>query len=81
MAASTLKYFAVVALLALATCQPVAMQTSSAGDAPAPDISGWRLASGKAPTQAEFAALVATCEAKGAAFDSCLSELGLKHAQ
>jgi hypothetical protein len=46
-----------------------------------PDMSGWRLASGKPPTQAEFAALTATCEAKGGITDACFAELGLKKAQ
>jgi hypothetical protein len=43
-------------------------------------MAGWRMASGKYPTQAEFAALAATCEAKGGALDSCFADLGLKRA-
>ncbi|MFZ2005854.1 MAG: hypothetical protein WB697_21775 [Stellaceae bacterium] len=43
-------------------------------------MSGWRLASGKSPTQAEFTALTATCEAKGGITDACFAELGLKKA-
>jgi hypothetical protein len=80
MSDSTLKCIAVAALLGLAACGPAATQTSIAAPAPAADIAGWRMASGKAPTQAEFAALTATCEAKGGAIDSCFADLGLKRA-
>jgi hypothetical protein len=80
MSDSTLKYLAVAALLALAACDPAATQTSAIDTAPAPDIAGWRMASGKSPTQAEFAALAATCEAKGGAIESCFADLGLKRA-
>ena len=51
--------------------QPAAMQ-------------GWKTALGKAPTQAEFAAVVAACEhqavaaAQGKPLDACLGDLGLK---
>jgi hypothetical protein len=67
----------VAALLALTACDPAVTQTNAA-PALGPDIAGWRMASGKAPTQAEFAALAATCKAKGGAIDSCLADLGLK---
>jgi hypothetical protein len=72
---------AVIALLALAACSNNP-QTASV-ETPAPDATGWRLASGKAPTKAEFAALAATCEdqTKGGSFDACLSSLGLKRSQ
>jgi len=83
MSDSTLKFrgrfLPVAALLALAACDPTATQTSTAAPGPAPEIAGWRMASGKTPTQAEFAALAATCEAKGGALDSCFADLGLKH--
>jgi len=45
------------------------------------------LASGKAPSRAEYAAMVAACQdgavrhAAAAPLDSCLADLGLKHAQ
>jgi hypothetical protein len=78
MSDSTLRFLAVAALLVLAACDPAATQTGTA--APPPDIAGWRMASGKAPTQAEFAALAATCETKGGALDSCFADLGLKRA-
>jgi len=54
---------------------------SSTALGPAPDMSGWRLSSGKSPTQAEFAALAATCEAQGGDTDACFTNLGLKKAQ
>jgi len=79
MSDSTLKWLAVAALLALAACDP-ATQTGTAEAAPSPDIAGWRMASGKAPSQAEFAALAATCAAKGGALDPCFADLGLKRA-
>jgi hypothetical protein len=80
MSDSTLRFLAVVALLALAACDPAATQTSAIETAPVPDIAGWRMASGKSPTKAEFAALAATCLAKGGAIDSCFADLGLKRA-
>jgi hypothetical protein len=77
MSDSTLRFLAITALLALAACDPAVTQTNAAS-APGPDIAGWRMASGKAPSQAEFAALAATCEMKGGAIDSCFADLGLK---
>jgi hypothetical protein len=74
----TLRGLAVLALLAIAACTELATQTSSV-EPPLPDIGGWRMSSGKLPTKAEFAALAATCQAKGGAVDACLAELGLKH--
>jgi hypothetical protein len=66
------------ALLALAACQHT--ETGSSTDLAPGDMSGWRLSSGKMPTQAEYVALTATCEARGSAMDPCLTELGLKKA-
>jgi hypothetical protein len=70
------------ALLAsgLVACSSTTTETASIAEAPPPDTSGWRLATGKVPTKAEFTALSATCEAKGGAVDSCLADLGLKRA-
>ena len=65
------------AALALAACADMAGTQS----ATAPDPSGWQLASGKPPSQAEFAALAATCQDKGTAVDACLINLGLKRAK
>ena len=80
MTGRTLFLLAFPALVALAACQNPETVGSAAIE-PTPDMSGWRLSSGKAPTKAEFAALAATCEAQGGAMDSCLVELGLKKAQ
>jgi hypothetical protein len=66
-------------LLVLAACQH--SETGSSTALVPPDVSGWRLSSGKMPTQAEFAALAATCQEKGGATDDCFTELGLKKAQ
>jgi hypothetical protein len=79
MTGRTLFLLAFPALLTLAACQH-SETASSVASAPAPDMNGWRLSSGKVPTKAEFAALAATCEAQGGAMDSCLAELGLKKA-
>ena len=67
-------------MLALAGCHG---SDAGSADSAAPDPSGWRLASGKEPTKAEFAALAATCQdrAKDGSVDSCLADLGLKKAQ
>jgi hypothetical protein len=80
MSDSILKCLALAALFALAACNPGTMQPTTAEAPPAPDIAGWRMASGKAPTQAEFAALAATCDVKGGAIDVCFADLGLKRA-
>jgi hypothetical protein len=77
MSASTLPRLAVLLLLALAACST----TETAATPASPDPAGWLLFSGKEPTKAEFAALAATCEVKGGAVDSCLTDLGLKRAQ
>jgi hypothetical protein len=69
----------VVGLLGLAACS--SSDAASNADAAPPDMGGWRMASGKEPTKAEFAALAATCETKGGAVDNCLTDLGLKRAQ
>jgi hypothetical protein len=74
----TLIPLAVAGLLALTACTTPETITASA-EIP-PDSSGWRLASGKVPTKAEFTALAATCQDKGGAMDPCLSNLGLKRA-
>ena len=80
MTGRTLFLLAFPALLALGACQN-AETASSAAAAPPADLAAWRLVSGKMPTQAEYAALTATCEAKGEMTDACFAELGLKKAQ
>ncbi|HKS88203.1 MAG TPA: hypothetical protein VJR70_02065 [Stellaceae bacterium] len=50
-------------------------------------VAGWRLASGRAPSHAEYAAVVAACRdgavrrAEGKPLDACLADLGLKRAE
>ena len=71
-------------LLGLAAC---AEPEAPAGPV---DMQGWRFASGKPPTRAEYAAIVAACQdgavkrsqAPGSlcALDACLADLGLKRA-
>jgi hypothetical protein len=74
---------ALVVLLSLAAC---AVTDSSLNAGPT-DVQGWRLASGKAPSKSEFAAVVAACETRavpssdGKPLDACLSDLGLKRTQ
>lgn len=72
----TLSGSAAIALLALAACSS-SPQTATT-EAAAPDPGGWRLASGKLPTPAEFTALAASCQDRGGALDPCLADLGLK---
>jgi len=74
---------AVCLLLGLAACMPPANGEKMAG---APEIGGWRLASGKAPSKAEFAAVIATCEDRslapqGSPIELCLADLGLRRAE
>jgi hypothetical protein len=71
---------AVVASLTLAACN--SSDAAGTTDASSPDPTGWRMASGKEPTKAEFAALAATCEneSKESSIEACLAELGLKKA-
>jgi hypothetical protein len=75
-----MRWLALFLLLGLAAC---AEPSQEAGP---PDMQGWRFASGKAPTRAEYAAIVAACEdgavkrSQGTSLDSCLAGLGLKRA-
>jgi hypothetical protein len=75
----TLRGLALFALLAASACH--VSETVDSAEAASPDPSGWRLASGKAPTTAEFIALAASCQDRGGALDSCLTDLGLKRAR
>ena len=75
-------------MLALAACKS-APTPPAAAEAPA--LRSWEMASGKAPTKVEFAALVAACEDRensgkpadppGGSLDSCLADLGLRRAE
>jgi hypothetical protein len=73
---------ALAILLSLASC------AAADGVAPASSqVHGWQEASGKYPSQAEFAAVVAACEdrtksaAAGGPIDRCLADLGLRRVQ
>ena len=56
------------------------------GQEGAVEMSGWRYASGKTPSRAEYAAMVAACQdgavqrAPGRSLDACLADLGLRRA-
>jgi len=77
--------FTVSLMLGLAAC--AVFDTTGQGDFGSGEMSGWRLASGKAPSRAEYAAIVAACQdgavqrAAAAPLDSCLAGLGLKRAK
>ena len=50
-----------------------------------PTVDGWKFASGKAPSQAEYTAVVASCQAgavrgAGKPLELCLADLGLRRA-
>jgi hypothetical protein len=71
-------------LLSLAACVARdAVAPSSASS----EIRGWQEASGKPPSQAEFAAVVAACQDRarsadrGGPIDNCLADLGLRRIQ
>lgn len=68
---------ALLLLLGLAACSSNETAPNDAGNAPIP-MEGWRTERGKVPTQAEFTAVAATCEAKGGPLDSCLTDMGLR---
>ena len=77
--------FAVLILLGLSGCG--VFDTSQPGDLGAAEMRGWRSASGKVPSRAEYAAIVAACQdravqrAAAAPLDTCLADLGLKRAE
>lgn len=73
---------AVFLMLGLAACATSdATQVAGLGSG---DMQGWRFASGKRPSRAEYAAVVAACQdgavtrSKGKALDACLADLGLR---
>ena len=71
--------FAALLVLVLASC------ALSEGDEPAAptDMQGWRFTSGKRPSRAEYAAVIAACQdgavprTQGKSIDLCLADLGL----
>jgi hypothetical protein len=76
--------FALLILLGLAACE--GFGTSQETDAGSGEMQGWRLASGKAPSRAEYAAIAAACQdgaasrAAAPSLEACLAGLGLKRA-
>jgi hypothetical protein len=70
----------VLVLLTLAAC--TGTDSGEEASVPAPGPNGWRLASGKPPTDSEFAAVFASCQemTKNGPMDQCLSDLGLRRA-
>jgi hypothetical protein len=78
-----MRAIAVVVLLGLGACAAASGSTASASS----EMRDWRTPTGKPPTEAEFAALVAACQDKtktaseNGAVDGCLADLGLRHAQ
>jgi hypothetical protein len=77
-----MRKIALVLMLGLAACA----EADTDRQAGPVDMQGWRFASGKAPTRAEYAAVVAACEdgavkrSQGAPLEACLLNLGLKRA-
>ena len=75
---------AVLLVLVLAGCDIFVM--SQPAEQGSGDMQGWRFASGKRPSRAEYAALVAACQdgavrsAAAGPLDACLADLGLKRA-
>jgi hypothetical protein len=75
---------AVFVALSLAAC---AARDVAGPPSVSSQVRGWREASGKPPTQAEFAAVVAACQDRAKAagqdrsIDGCLADLGLRHIQ
>jgi len=71
---------ALLLLLGLAACSS---NDTASGDSNTPvPMQGWRTERGKVPSQAEFTAVVASCQdrtkAPGGDLDSCLTDMGLK---
>ena len=70
-------------LLGVAACDLLDTGQSGYGSG---DMQGWRYASGKIPSRAEHAAMVAACQdgavprSSAKPLDSCLADLGLRRA-
>jgi hypothetical protein len=78
-----MREIAVLAVLGLAACAAVASSTASAPV----EVRDWQTPTGKPPTNAEFAALVAACQDKfkptndSGPMAGCLADLGLRRVQ
>ncbi len=74
---------AALLLLTLAACA----DTDTGSLSPSGDMQGWRFSSGKVPTRAEYAAVVAACQGgavqrlQGKPLDVCLADFGLRRAE
>jgi hypothetical protein len=75
---------ALVILLSLAACVAVPGVTPASASS---DLRDWQTPTGKPPTKAEFAAVVAACQDRAKttdrnnAIDGCLVDLGLRRVQ
>ena len=71
----------VLLMLALGACTLFESGPSEYGSG---DMQGWRFASGKRPSGAEYAAVIAACQdgavprTQGKPLDACLADLGLR---
>jgi hypothetical protein len=78
-----MRAIAVVILLALGACAAASGSTANASS----ETRDWQTPTGRSPTKAEFAALVAACQDKVKAtneagpMDGCLADLGLRRTQ
>ena len=69
-------------MIALAGCNP--SDTSRVSGPGGDEVQGWMFASGKRPSRAEYAALVAACRqgavrvAPAGQLEACLADLGLR---
>jgi hypothetical protein len=78
-----MRAIALIITLALAACASASSSPASTSS----EMRGWQTPTGKPPTRAEFAALVAACQDKVKAttenspMDGCLADLGLRHSQ
>lgn len=76
-----MRTFAVLVVLGLAACATSDTQVAGFSSG---DMQGWRFASGKRPTHAEYTAIVAACRdgavtrSHGKPLDGCLADLGLR---
>jgi hypothetical protein len=70
-------------LLVLAACS--SNDTAPRETAAPASMQGWHTERGKAPTQAEFTAVVASCQDRakgpGGDLDSCLTDMGLRRSR
>jgi hypothetical protein len=75
---------AFVILLSLAACVAAHGVTPASASS---ELRDWQTPTGKPPTQAEFAAVVAACQDRAKStdqngpIDGCLADLGLRHVQ